>query len=67
MFVLRLLENVSLDHALEDAYYVLDRALADGRIELQSYTKQMRNLSRKQFYARSVRTEGMRGRMNESK
>jgi ESCRT-I complex subunit TSG101 len=52
----QLLENVSLDAALEDAYYLLDRALADDRMDLQMYTKQIRNLSRKQFYARYVRT-----------
>lgn len=50
----QLLDAVSLDLALEDAYYLLDRSLQDDRIDLQSYTKQIRALSRKQFLARSL-------------
>lgn len=50
----RLLDAVSLDHALEDAYYLLDHALQNDRIDVQSYTKQLRALSRKQFYARCL-------------
>ena len=54
VYPFRLLDAVSLDHALEDAYYLLDRALQDDRLDLASYTKQIRALSRKQFYARCL-------------
>jgi len=43
-----------LDLALDDAFYLLDRSLQEESIDLQAYTKQMRALSRKQFYARAL-------------
>ena len=52
--LLRLLDAVSLDLALDDAFYLLDRSLQEESIDLQSYTKQLRALSRKQFYARAL-------------
>jgi hypothetical protein len=48
------LDAVSLDLALDDAFYLLDRSLQEESIDLQSYTKQLRALSRKQFYARAL-------------
>jgi len=50
----QLLECVSLDYAIDDAYYVLDRCLANEKIDLRTYTKQIRNLAHQQFYARAL-------------
>jgi ESCRT-I complex subunit TSG101 len=40
--------------AIEDTFYILDKALTDGRIDLQNFVKIVRSLSRKQFYERAL-------------
>jgi len=50
----QIVEAVADDHAIEDTLYVLDRALQDGRIDLQTFLKETRNLARKQFFARAL-------------
>lgn len=48
------LEALALDLALEDAVVVLDRALQTGVIQMDVYLKQIRSLSRRQFFARAL-------------
>ncbi|KAF1315711.1 Vacuolar sorting protein/ubiquitin receptor vps23, partial [Globisporangium splendens] len=41
-------------HAIEDALYFMDRALSNGEIELSSFLKEVRKLSRKQFMCQAL-------------
>jgi ESCRT-I complex subunit TSG101 len=50
----QMFEQVALDHAIEDTIYALDRALQDDRIDLKTFLKQIRQLARKQFFARAL-------------
>lgn len=52
--IVRLFENVCEDQAIEDTIYALDDTLQKGKIDVDSYTKHIRSLSRKQFYARAL-------------
>ena len=50
----RILESVAQDHALEDAMYALKRGLEEGALDLSTYVKLIRKLSRQQFFCRAV-------------
>ena len=47
-------ECVCEDQAIEDTVYALDDTLQKGKIDVDTYTKQIRSLSRRQFYARAL-------------
>jgi len=50
----QVLDLVAEDHAIEDTIYVLDRALAEERIDLKTFLKLVRKLASKQFFARAL-------------
>jgi hypothetical protein len=50
----QLVRTVSLDMALEDVLYNLDRALIKAIIPLDDYLKLYRNLANEQFFARAL-------------
>lgn len=55
LFVLvRMLELVAENAALEDALYYLDQGLTDGVIDVDVFMKEVRRLARKQFVARAT-------------
>jgi len=48
------MDLVSEDSAITDTLYVLDRALAEDRIDLKTFLKQVRKLASKQFFVRAT-------------
>ena len=46
----QLLTMVAEDATLEDVIYYLDRGLMKGVVDLETYLKEVRRLSREQFY-----------------
>lgn len=50
----QLLELVAEDHAIEDCIDCFDRALAEERMQLPEFLKQVRKLSRRQFEVRAL-------------
>ncbi|MES1915517.1 MAG: hypothetical protein MHM6MM_007446 [Cercozoa sp. M6MM] len=50
----KMAELVAEDHALDDTVYALDKCLSDGRVSLDVYLRQVRKLSREQFFARAL-------------
>ena len=46
----QLLESVSMDVALDDCMTALDRALSEGRLDVDKWVKLMRGVSRQQFF-----------------
>ncbi|KAM1263280.1 hypothetical protein ACFXTH_028288 [Malus domestica] len=50
----QLLDCTASDLAIEDVVYSLDKALQDGSIAIEDYLKNVRSLSRKQFYHRAT-------------
>jgi len=50
----QMVDLVAEDCAIEDTLYQLDRALADERIELADFLREVRKLAHKQFMARAL-------------
>ncbi|KAL9660407.1 hypothetical protein QQ045_025220 [Rhodiola kirilowii] len=50
----QLIETTTLDFAIEDAIYTLDKALQDGSISFDQYLRTVRSLSREQFVYRAT-------------
>lgn len=50
----QLLEACAEDYAIEDTMYMLDRALIEQSLTLEEFLKEIRKLSRKQFFARAL-------------
>jgi len=50
----QMFDLVAEDNAIEDTLYQLDRALADGRVELTDFLREVRKLAHKQFMARAL-------------
>lgn len=50
----QLLDNVAEDATIEDMIYYLDRALLKAVIDVDQYLKEIRRLSREQFYCRAT-------------
>ena len=50
----QLLECVVADQAIEDALWLLDRALSEGVVEFGVYVKLIRSYSRKQYFHRAL-------------
>ena len=50
----QLLREIAKDHAIDDAIYMLSRALNNGVILLPVYLKKIRSLARQQFMARAL-------------
>ncbi|KAB2594875.1 protein ELC-like [Pyrus ussuriensis x Pyrus communis] len=50
----QMLDCTASDLAIEDVVYSLDKALQDGSIAFEEYLKNVRSLSRKQFYHRAT-------------
>lgn len=48
---------VAADKAIDDTYYVLDKALENDRMDLQAYMKHTRALAREQFSKRALVTK----------
>ena len=51
---LQMVDVVAGGHAIEDALYFLDRGLGQGSIELDSFLREVRRLSRRQFMLRAL-------------
>jgi ESCRT-I complex subunit TSG101 len=45
---------VTEDHAIDDVLYYLGKGLAAGKIDLDTYLKEVRSLSRQQFFLRAL-------------
>ena len=54
MFDHRLVDTVAEYQAIEDALYFLDRALSNGSMELASFLKEVRKLSKQQFMCQAL-------------
>lgn len=50
----RLIKTLAEHNAIEDALYFMDRALSNDEIELSSFLKEVRKLSRKQFMCQAL-------------
>jgi ESCRT-I complex subunit TSG101 len=50
----QLLAIIAEDAAIEDMIYYLERALLKGSIDLETYLKEVRRLSREQFYKKAL-------------
>jgi len=56
----QLIEAVAQDSAIDDTLYCLDRALGEDAINFKNYLKQVRKLTREQFFKRAL-TQKNRG------
>jgi len=50
----QVMKAVALDSAIDDTLYSLDRALGEDVIDYKKYIKQVRKLTREQFFARAL-------------
>jgi len=50
----QIIECCAKDSAIDDTLYSLDAALGDDRLKLKTYLRQVRKLSREQFFARAL-------------
>jgi ESCRT-I complex subunit TSG101 len=50
----QLLAASAEDHALEDALYALEQAVGQGALRPEVYLRQVRQLARRQFFARAT-------------
>lgn len=53
----QLIEAVAQDSAIDDTLYCLDRALGEDAINFKNYLKQVRKLTREQFFKRALTTK----------
>lgn len=50
----QLLNVIAEDNALEDVLYYLGKGLANGKMDADAYLKEVRNISRQQFFIRAL-------------
>jgi len=50
----QLLDLIAEDLAIEDVIYYMDKALRDGVIDIATFMKECRSLSREQFFKKAL-------------